>query len=109
MEYECMDDVPQCASRFLRHITSCVAVATCVYIGTYFLFMVRHSPAFSDSGQILFDSSCRWGRVDFFVRPGGTTVEAYRVTVFNYFYYPLDVVYYAMERTISPKGASQNY
>ena len=68
------------------------AVALCAYALAYFLLMARNVPAVSPTGAVRFRSAFRLapsaGRL------GDLSIEASRVTLANYLFYPADLVYY---------------
>ena len=54
--------------------------------------MIRDCPAWDKNGHAAFYSSYRWASFD--GNHGGITMPAYKVSIFNYIYYPIDIVYY---------------
>lgn len=68
-----------------------------LYVGTYMLFMQRNVGAYR-GGKKVFQSSFILARSDPTPRaPGGMTFTMPGVTVLNYVYYPLDVVWFAFD------------
>jgi len=65
-----------------------------VYFFTYFLLMARNAPAVDKEGKIVFRSSFRLAQSA--GRLNSSSIETYEITVLNYFYYPMDKVYYAV-------------
>jgi hypothetical protein len=71
-----------------------------IYLSSYFLLMVRDIPAYDRKGNAAFHSSYRFDiqEVHFAV-----TESVGEVTIFNYIYYPCDLIYYGCVEKSSKK------
>lgn len=64
--------------------------------------MVRNVPAVDNEGKVMFPSSFRMAHSA--GRLGPLTIQASEVSFLNYFFYPLDALYYSL----APAGWSFN-
>jgi hypothetical protein len=73
-----------------------------VYVIAYFVLMARNVPAVDKRGKVAFQSSFRMAHTAGHLGP--LTIEASEVSVFNYLFYPMDKLYYA----VAPANQSLN-
>lgn len=66
------------------------------YVGSYLLLMTRTVPAYDGEENLVFQSSCRFTPHPYTMRSanGGMTTVVGRVTILNYFYYPLELLFF---------------
>lgn len=72
------------------------------YVLAYFLVMARNVPAVDNAGNVVSRSSFRMAHTA--GRLGPITIEGSEVTVFNYIFYPMDKLWYA----VAPTNVSYN-
>ena len=68
-----------------------------LYVLAYFLVMARNVPAVDLNGVVRFQSSFRMAPVA--GRLGPFTIEASKVTFWNYLFYPIDALFYSLAPT----------
>jgi hypothetical protein len=84
----------------MRKLNSLIyGVILLTYIAAYIILMARNVPAVDKYGIVKYRSAFRFGNIAGRVRKGGP--EAVEVSVLNYIFIPLDVVFYAISKTNS--------
>jgi hypothetical protein len=76
------------------------------YILSYFILMARNMTAVDKDGNVIFRSAYRFAPSPDPVNSGngGTTIVVGKVTIWNYIFYPLDIVYYKL--TLTPHSTN---
>jgi hypothetical protein len=78
----------------MKKIAKVSIIVVVLYVAAYFLLMARNAPAGDRNGKIVFRSCFRLSSTAWHVE--NSVIRVYNVSVWNYVFYPMDMIYYAI-------------